>query len=230
MSTFFPELSDIRDTFHQAVMNQEGEVAECLESDNSLFIRARLAADDCARPGDIMNPGVALRCRETQIEVCPYVYRQVCRNGAILARSTGAAEFCRNEWQHELSDQVLQQISDAVAACTSEESRADYFDQIRESALAPASMDLLLTIMPLVPGLLEQSPGLLSTILGEFDMANDRTGFGLMNAITSTARDTHDPETKWELEKLGGLVPAHQSSCEFSTPGLNEDVSVRPLW
>jgi hypothetical protein len=29
-----------------------------------------------------------------------------------------------------------------------------------------------------------------------------------MNAITTTARETRDPETKWRLEELGGAVAA----------------------
>jgi hypothetical protein len=29
-----------------------------------------------------------------------------------------------------------------------------------------------------------------------------------MNAVTSTARDTRDPEVRWRLEELGAQVPA----------------------
>jgi hypothetical protein len=32
--------------------------------------------------------------------------------------------------------------------------------------------------------------------------------YALMNAVTAVARDEEDPETKWDLEELGGCVPA----------------------
>jgi hypothetical protein len=45
-------------------------------------------------------------------------------------------------------------------------------------------------------------------IVRRFRDAGDRTAFGLMNAVTSIARDQDDPEVRWQLEKLGGGVPA----------------------
>ncbi|NUM52434.1 MAG: hypothetical protein HUU46_02205, partial [Candidatus Hydrogenedentes bacterium] len=34
------------------------------------------------------------------------------------------------------------------------------------------------------------------------------TAYGWMNAVTATARTVRDPEVRWELEKLGAMVPA----------------------
>ena len=45
-------------------------------------------------------------------------------------------------------------------------------------------------------------------ILGRFTTEGDTSRFGLMNAVTSVARDTRDPELRWSLEKLGGGIPA----------------------
>lgn len=39
---------------------------------------------------------------------------------------------------------------------------------------------------------------------GEADLSR----IGLMNAVTSVARDTRNPEMRWGLEKLGGEIPA----------------------
>ncbi len=41
-----------------------------------------------------------------------------------------------------------------------------------------------------------------------FFEAEDRSAFSLMNAVTSVARDQDDPEVRWQLEELGGGVPA----------------------
>jgi hypothetical protein len=49
---------------------------------------------------------------------------------------------------------------------------------------------------------------MLAEIMGRFFRDNDRTRFGLMNAVTSLARDTRDPDDRWELEQLGGDIGA----------------------
>jgi hypothetical protein len=58
----------------------------------------------------------------------------------------------------------------------------------------------------------------------------DHTGFGLMNAVTSLARDTRDPDDRWRLEELGGGIgaailprqphdsPAHEASARRPAP------------
>ena len=40
------------------------------------------------KPGDRVQGGVALRATEDDVWVHPYVFRQVCTNGAIIARAT----------------------------------------------------------------------------------------------------------------------------------------------
>ena len=41
-----------------------------------------------------------------------------------------------------------------------------------------------------------------------FISGSDRNRFGLMNAVTSVARDTRDPDARWRLEELGGGIGA----------------------
>jgi hypothetical protein len=64
---------------------------------------------------------------------------------------------------------------------------------------------VLLHTLPLLP---QMPPGvrasILRTIVRRFDAEGDRSVFGLVNAVTSVARDTTDPETRWRLEELGG--------------------------
>ena len=48
---------------------------------------------------------------------------------------------------------------------------------------------------------------LLDSIRGRYTASRDRSRFGLMNAVTSVARDTRDPELRWRLEELGGGIP-----------------------
>jgi hypothetical protein len=45
---------------------------------------------------------------------------------------------------------------------------------------------------------------LVRTIVRRFEAGRDGSILGLVNAVTSVARDTADPETRWRLEELGG--------------------------
>jgi hypothetical protein len=69
--------------------------------------------------------------------------------------------------------------------------------------------DLMLLYLPLLSRLpREHFTALFATITRRFTEGGDRSRFGLMNAVTSTARDTRDPEVRWRLEELGAQVPA----------------------
>jgi hypothetical protein len=47
-------------------------------------------------------------------------------------------------------------------------------------------------------------------MIGErFGQEGDPTMYGLVNAVTSVARDTSDPDLRWKLEEAGGLLIAH---------------------
>ena len=45
-------------------------------------------------------------------------------------------------------------------------------------------------------------------MMGEYTSEGDDSVFGLMNAVTSVAREEPDPEVRWDLEELGGGIPA----------------------
>ena len=51
-------------------------------------------------------------------------------------------------------------------------------------------------------------PLVMEDIVSRFTRGRDDSVFGLINAVTSVARDTRDPETRWRLEELGGSIPA----------------------
>ena len=57
-------------------------------------------------------------------------------------------------------------------------------------------------------------------IFQRFTDDGDRSAFGLMNAVTSVARDVRDPEVRWRLEALGGGVPARLVVAPASATGV----------
>jgi hypothetical protein len=66
----------------------------------------------------------------------------------------------------------------------------------------------VLTLMPMLTRGRTFSSALVRDIMDRFFQDEDRSGYGLINAITSLARDSDDPDTKWRLEELGGGIPA----------------------
>ncbi len=72
--------------------------------------------------------------------------------------------------------------------------------------------DFALTLMPFLSRLPARGDAarLLCDVMDRFINDADPSRFGLMNAVTSVARDTSDPEMRWRLEELGGAIPAGQ--------------------
>ena len=96
---------------------------------------------------------------------------------------------------------------EAVGACCVDEAFATAAAEFRLAANSP--LDMALNFASLLPRLrAAQALDLLDGILERFVLQGDRSRFGLVNAVTSLARDTRRPERRWRLEELGGAIAA----------------------
>ncbi len=69
--------------------------------------------------------------------------------------------------------------------------------------------NLALNLLPLLTRFAASTgPEVLSRVMDQFFREEDRSQFGLANAVTAVARDTRDPDTRWRLEELGGGIAA----------------------
>jgi hypothetical protein len=206
---FLPTTREIRECFVEEITALGGTVSDQYDDDHRLFLRSTLPRVLEARPRDRMQGGVALRVADCQVLVHPYVFRQVCSNGAIFAQTIKTQRLQRVQDDAPIFDveKVLDELREMVQACAAEEVFEMAAEQIRSATEAQA--DHILTLMPL---LARMSPDVVVQVLGDiesrFQAEGDRTLFGVMNAVTSRARDTRDPELRWQLEELGGGVPA----------------------
>ncbi len=208
MTTFAPSLSLIRSTFANEVTRHGGAVLDTFEQNEVLIIRATLALADDVRPDDTVNGGVALKCYGSDLEVHPYVFRQVCSNGAIISRSISSMRLQRvEEFLSDGASDVLIDLAETIGVCAGGAPFEREVTLMRSAADTEGSMDMLLNLLPAISTLANQ-PRLLRQILNEYIRGSDDSVFGIMNAITATAREQQDPEVKWELEELGGGVPA----------------------
>jgi hypothetical protein len=212
--TFLPSTAQLQELFGEEVGALGGTVSDKYNDGRRLYLRAILPGIQEVRPKDKVQGGVALRATGRQVRVHPYVYRQVCRNGAVMAQAFGTRVVDRLEEtpfgapvEYEVGE-VLAEIRSVVQACCAPEIFAANTELMRSAVDIDADM-----LLNTLPGLLQVAEGfgrdvanqILARYLGD---GEDRTAFGLMNAVTSLARDTEDPELRWSLEELGGGVPA----------------------
>jgi hypothetical protein len=189
-------------------------VSDAFADDARLYLRSILPLVREVRPNDQVQGGVALRAYEGEVWVHPYLFRQVCRNGAVVAWATQSRHV---EGLDQLATDVsAETLREAVRACCA----ADAFTTAAEAMRTAADVhaDSILALIPLLsrwPA--AQWVQLLVQIEDRFRNEGDLTRFGLMNAVTSLARDTRDPDLRWRLEELGGGVPV------ATTPTLPDD-------
>jgi hypothetical protein len=202
-----PETSAIRTAFAREVIDSGGTMTDVFDDGQRLFLRSTFPGPRDVRPGDGTRRGVALRTRDDEILVHPYLWRQVCRNGAIVARAMGTRTLERFEFatRPEAEQAVLAEVREVVRDCADEHVLDDAVDRMR--VMADANADAALSLLPAVlnlPG--PEAARWFDAIQGRYRRGADRTMYGLMNAITSVARDTADPDARWRLEEVGGRM------------------------
>jgi hypothetical protein len=228
MTPFVPETNQIREAFARQINDLGGRVTEAFDDGRRLFARSVLPGTFEVRPGDRLQGGVAVRVVAQEVTVHPYVFRQVCRNGAIVAQILETRRLERPEEPLALpgaAEEVLTELAEQVRACAAGEVAAGAVEQIRSTQALDA--ERIVNLLPLLSRLVpEAATTLFAQIMDQFTRERDRSAFGLMNAITATARDTHDPELRWRLEELGGGIPALRPTPQRQ-PGSGAELALR---
>jgi hypothetical protein len=202
---YLPAGPEILEALEQEVRDLGGNVPDVYAEGDLLYARAVLPGAAEARPGDRIHGGVAVRTHDTEILIHPYSYRVVCTNGAIAAFATGSRVVERVEVAAPGTaiNAVLDELRAAIRAAAAPAALEVTIGAMRTAAQREA--DVMVQLLPLLP---HMPPGmrasLVRTIVRRFEAERDGSVLGLVNAVTSAARDTSDPETRWRLEELGG--------------------------
>lgn len=191
--------------FTDGVKRNSGRVTETFDDDSRLFMRSLLPHVKQVRRNDLMQGGIALRATETEISLHPYLFRKVCQNGAITARSLESLHVGYSEFSIE--DDLAESLHKAIDACSEE---SVFTTSVRTlKTVANSQVDFALALSSQLSQIRDSgSTQLILQIIERFTSDRDQSQFGLMNAVTSVARDTRDPEQKWRLEELGGAIGA----------------------
>jgi hypothetical protein len=198
---------EILEAFREEISAREGEVTDTFHQPGRLFVRSVFPqAAEIIRAGDKVQGGVALRATDTDAWVYPYLFRLVCSNGAIMARAAEGKAIPNLDRMPMF--EAVSLVREAVESCSRRDAFATAAEQMRTAARHP--IEVVLGLMPFLSRLSLLGPKLAQQIFERFLQENDRTQYGFINALTSTARDTRDHETRWRLEELGGQITAMQ--------------------
>jgi hypothetical protein len=200
---------EIKTIFASEIEAARGSMSDAFDDGARIFLRAVLAPEKEIQPGDRVQGGIALRATSEDIWVHPYVFRQVCKNGAIRAHAIETRTIRRVDFAIDEQAVVADALCDAIRASCCDEAFAHGAAEMR-SARESAEVDLALTMMPLFARLAQgaETKAVMNVIMDRFFADRDKSRFGLMNAVTSVARDTRDPEVRWRLEEFGGGIAA----------------------
>ena len=173
----------------------------------TLFLRSVLPDSVDVLPGDAVQHGVALRMHGPTIDLRCYLFRQVCSNGLIMARfvESRCIERVPEDAPFDAPDQTVVALRNAIAALAAVRPAA--VAALQASTQARATLSLLRDLLREAAAA-RDLPRLRRTIDARLRAEADKSQWGFINAVTSTARDEPDPETRWRLEELGGFLAA----------------------
>lgn len=220
--TFALTTAAILEVFSDQLAAHDGRLSEKFDDGNRLFARGVLPRTGDVARGDRVQAGVALRATGELIDVHPYLFRLVCRNGQIFVEASETRRIEVHAWAPV--EMVLDEVRLAVTLCAGEDAFASVAGQMRRARGGDADVNLMITLMPYLHHFAHW-PQVLERIVSQFTR-EEPTRFGLVNAVTATARDARDPEVKWRLEELGGQLAALERPVPVTPRGAARELAV----
>jgi hypothetical protein len=193
--------TDLREIFAREVTALGGSVTDVFDDGIHFYGRSVLPGVEEVVCGDRVQGGVAVRSNERGVLVHPYTFRQICRNGAIVAQAveTRQVDFADFETPVEAAEAT----AEAVALSGAPEAFRRSVGRMRTARETRA--DLALNLIPMLSRFPDGvGESVMRMVFEEFLREEDQSLYGLFNAVTAVAREQRDPETRWRLEEFGG--------------------------
>jgi len=198
-----PPHDQIAAAFEQELGELSGTLHARVESEGFLFLRATLPSHREVKPGDLIRQGLAVRTTGSQIIVHPYTFREVCRNGAIHVDNLASRTIDRVSHEPD-SFGALEEFRLAIRSGAGEEAFEANLAGMRDAM--SRKVELALVVAAMVDRIGDSR--LVDHILERYLGGSDRSGYGLMNAVTAVAREEPKPRRRWHLETVGGGILA----------------------
>ncbi len=197
-------INDLQAFFAEETTAAGGTIVDSVVHASHWYARSVLPDVREVTPGDGVQGGVAVRGTVDELMVHPYLFRQVCKNGEIRAHAIESRQLAGLSSYAPVDAADL--VRSAIRACSQP---AVFARSTREmQGTLGSTIDSFLYLFSMVRiATNSQRTAILAAIGAELARSGDRSAFGLMNAVTATARTTADPELRWQLEELGGAIP-----------------------
>lgn len=193
----------IKTLFSEEITHLGGTVVNAFDDGKRLFLRATLPRFREVAREDTVQCGVALRVVEEEIRIHPYVFRLICKNGAIMAHALQTREIENRGAQP--TERFTAELSAAIQACGSEAAFSQSAEQMRSAQEREADM-----VLNLMPYLTERDSPIpqdkVLDMMAQFISSGRRSRYDLMNTFTAAARDIDDPALRWDMEEWGGGI------------------------
>jgi hypothetical protein len=218
-TSYLPTTREIHALFLDEVRTMGCVRPEVCVDDMRLFARAVCTQPAEVRRGDAVLGGVALRVMDDLIDVHPFILRRVCTNGAVMAEALESQRVRRVEVPAmiERVTAALDDVRAAIKACADPAAFANAVRMMQQTTRRVP--DLMSTLLLRLIGVRPRDYELRAEMVERYMRQHDPSAFGLVNAVTSIARDTADPERRWNIERMGGTMLALLSSGRKSGPG-----------
>lgn len=207
-----PSAGDVGAIFADEVAALGGTVVDVVEQCGWLFGRALIGDSEDVTPGDTIYGGVGIHVHGPEVRVHGYTHRKVCSNGAmgVVPGEVFRVERAPAGTPVELVTSVHASIRAAVRQCVGSPTFFQAIVRMRLATEVEASQSMY-ALPQLLLGMAVHAPPawreqVLREVMQRHMGGRDRSLFGLLNAVTSTARDEEDPARRWALEELGGQV------------------------
>jgi hypothetical protein len=218
---------DVAEAALQPIMQQGAQITALEVTETSMYIKAVSARVTFeVKPGDLVQAGVVVRNSEVgagAVAVEPFLLRLVCANGMVVPDQRlrkyhvgkgsegwldGAQELYRKETQEAVVKAVCLQVRDTVAGAF-ERARFDLIAQQMSMATGERIIRPVEEAVREVTQRYNLNRELESSFLNHLVSdpgGAELTRWGLVNAVTATARDlaSSDYEAAHQLERVGG--------------------------
>lgn len=202
MTTNKIDKKKITELFTQKVSQYGGHVIQTSTNAEHVLIEATLTVSDTLLKGDYVQGGVALYYSPTLIAIHPYLFRLICESGLLIANTPEDCIIWQQGDAEPTEETLNTRLNTAIQCCT----KKDTFSQTITSLKTSLSQEVILLKEILSLPRFTEDNSLLDELLKHAIIEDEDTAFGLINTITSTARDINIPQTCYQLQKLAGEI------------------------
>jgi hypothetical protein len=216
---------DLLEAVLPALSDLKLEVKSCEVTEKRLYLKAVFAKVELdVKPGDTVQAGIVVSNSEVgagSFKVEPYVYRLVCSNGLISEHALRRFHVGRAQGDGD-EDSIYELLSDAAKSADDKavflkvrdivkhavkpevfQAQVERFKEVAAEKIASDNLPQVVEVTRKKFGFSEQQG---HSIMKHLVEGGDLSRWGLVNAVTRSARDLSDYDAQTSTERAGGKL------------------------